>query len=89
VPDVAGVDQPHHQPPGSQQADERPPVVGGGLHHDPLDALAGQVLGQLAERQQVVPNLQDVRRLRRDLEPWRDTQAVRELDEQLAAARHR
>jgi hypothetical protein len=30
-------------------------------------------------------NLQDVRRLRLDLEPWRDTQAVRELDEQLAA----
>jgi hypothetical protein len=26
-----------------------------------------------------------VRRLRLDLEPWRDTQAVRELDEQLAA----
>ena len=31
-------------------------------------------------------NLQDVRRLRLDLEPWRDTPAVRELDEQLAAA---
>jgi hypothetical protein len=26
-----------------------------------------------------------VRRLRLDLEPWRDTQAVRELDEQLVA----
>jgi hypothetical protein len=26
-----------------------------------------------------------VHRLRLDLEPWRDTQAVRELDEQLAA----
>jgi hypothetical protein len=26
-----------------------------------------------------------VRRLRLDLEPWRDTQAVRELDDQLAA----
>jgi hypothetical protein len=38
----------------------------------------------LAERQQVTTNLQDVRRLRLDLEPWRDTQAVRELDEQLA-----
>jgi hypothetical protein len=38
----------------------------------------------LAGRQQVAPNLQDVRRLRLDLEPWRDTQAVRELDEQLA-----
>jgi hypothetical protein len=43
------------------------------------DALA------LAERQQVAPNLQDVRRLRLDLEPWHDTQAVRELDQQLAA----
>jgi hypothetical protein len=42
------------------------------------DALA------LAERQQVTPNLQDVRRLRLDLEPWRNSQAVRELDEQLA-----
>jgi len=42
------------------------------------DALA------LADRQQVATNLQDVRRLRLDLEPWRDTQAVRELDEQLA-----
>jgi hypothetical protein len=39
----------------------------------------------LADRQQVPTNLQDVRRLRLDLEPWRDTQAVRELDEQLAA----
>lgn len=43
------------------------------------DALA------LADRQQVTTNLQDVRRLRLDLEPWRDTQAVRELDDQLAA----
>jgi hypothetical protein len=42
------------------------------------DALA------LADRQQVTTNLQDVRRLRLDLEPWHDTQAVRELDEQLA-----
>jgi hypothetical protein len=36
-------------------------------------------------RQQVTTNLQDVRRLRLGLAPWRDTQAVRELDEQLAA----
>jgi len=43
------------------------------------DALA------LADRQQVTINLQDVRRLRLDLEPWRHTEAVRELDEQLAA----
>jgi tetratricopeptide (TPR) repeat protein len=41
---------------------------------------------ELAERQQVTTNLQDVRRLRLDLEPWRDAAAVRELDEQLAAA---
>jgi len=39
----------------------------------------------LADRQQVTINLQDVRRLRLDLEPWRDTQAVSELDEQLVA----
>jgi hypothetical protein len=43
------------------------------------DALA------LADRQQVATNLQDVRRLRLDLEPWRDMQAVRELDERLVA----
>ena len=40
----------------------------------------------LAARQQAAPNLQDVRRLRLDLEPWRKTQAVKELDEQLALA---
>jgi transcriptional regulator with XRE-family HTH domain len=40
---------------------------------------------QLAERQQVTTNLQDVRRLRLDLQPWHDTRAVRELDKQLAA----
>ena len=39
VLDVAGVDQPHHQPAGLQQVHERPPVVGGGLHHDAFDAL--------------------------------------------------
>jgi hypothetical protein len=50
VLDVAGVDQPHQQPPRLQQIDERPPVVGGGLHHDPLDAPAGQLLGQLQDR---------------------------------------
>jgi tetratricopeptide (TPR) repeat protein len=41
---------------------------------------------ELAERQQVRINTQDVRKLRLDLEPWRDTAAVRQLDEQLAAA---
>jgi hypothetical protein len=41
---------------------------------------------EVAERQQVVTNLQDVRKLRLDLEPWRDTSPVRELDEQLAGA---
>jgi ATP/maltotriose-dependent transcriptional regulator MalT len=40
---------------------------------------------QLAERQQVITNLQQVRRLRLDLQPWHDTRAVRELDKQLAA----
>ena len=40
---------------------------------------------QLAERQQVTTNLQDVRRLRLDLQPWHDTRAVRELDKQLTA----
>jgi len=40
----------------------------------------------LAARQQVAPNLQDVRRLRLDMEPWRKTRAVKELDEQLALA---
>jgi transcriptional regulator with XRE-family HTH domain/tetratricopeptide (TPR) repeat protein len=40
---------------------------------------------ELADRQQVVTNLQDVRRLRLELEPWRGAEAVRELDEQLAA----
>ena len=40
---------------------------------------------ELAERQQVSTNIQDVRRLRLDLQPWRDTRAVRELDELLAA----
>jgi hypothetical protein len=40
----------------------------------------------LAARQQVAPNLQDVRRLRMELEPWRKMRAVRELDDQLALA---
>jgi hypothetical protein len=47
VLDVAGVDQPHHQAAGFQQVPPGPPVVGGGLDHDPLDPLAGQLLGQL------------------------------------------
>jgi hypothetical protein len=42
----------------------------------------------LADRQQVTTNLQDVRRLRLDLEPWHDTHMARELDEQLAAVGH-
>jgi hypothetical protein len=45
VLDVTGVDQPYHQPPRLQQVHERPPVVGGGLDHDPLDPLPGQLLG--------------------------------------------
>jgi hypothetical protein len=39
----------------------------------------------LAVQQQVQPNLQDVRKVRLDLEPWRGVQAVREFDEQLRA----
>ena len=37
----------------------------------------------LAARQQVGPNLQDVRKPRVELEPWRNSRAVKELDEQL------
>jgi hypothetical protein len=33
---------------------------------------------------QVEPNLQDVYRIRRDLQPWADTAAVRDLDRRLA-----
>ena len=40
---------------------------------------------ELAERQQVSTNVQDVRRLRLDLQPWHHAGAVRQLDEQLAA----
>jgi hypothetical protein len=43
------------------------------------------VLGPHRIGQQVMTNLQDVRRLRLDLEPWSDMEAVREPDEQLAA----
>jgi hypothetical protein len=39
----------------------------------------------IAAQQEVQPNLQDVRKLRLDLEPWRDSQAVKDLDEQLRA----
>jgi hypothetical protein len=49
VLDVAGVDQPHHQPPRLQQVHKRPPVVRRRLHHDPLDPLVGQLLGQLQD----------------------------------------
>jgi ATP/maltotriose-dependent transcriptional regulator MalT len=41
---------------------------------------------ELAAQQQVGPNLQDVRKLRFELEPWRDGRAVKELDERLAMA---
>jgi hypothetical protein len=47
--------------------------------------LGGDALG-LAARQQVGPNLQDVRKLRLELEPWRNSRAVKELDEQLRLA---
>ena len=48
--DVAGVDQPGVKPPCLQQVQERPPIIRGGLDHDPLDPLAGQVVGQLHDR---------------------------------------
>jgi hypothetical protein len=47
--------------------------------------LGSDALG-LATRQQVGPNLQDVRRLRLELDPWRAARAVKELDEQLRLA---
>jgi tetratricopeptide (TPR) repeat protein len=40
----------------------------------------------LATKQEVGPNLQDVRKLRVELEPWRDSSPVRSLDERLALA---
>ncbi len=48
--DVAGVDQPGRQPAPCKQVHGGAPVVGGGLHHDPLDALAGQLVGQGGDR---------------------------------------
>lgn len=51
--------------------------------HDNLLGRLSLAGGQL--RQQVTPNLQDVRRLPLDLQPWSDTQTVRELDEHFAA----
>jgi transcriptional regulator with XRE-family HTH domain len=47
--------------------------------------LGGDALG-LATQQEVAPNLQDVRKLRVELEPWRDSAPVRRLDERLALA---
>jgi tetratricopeptide (TPR) repeat protein len=46
--------------------------------------LGAEALG-IAAQQEVQPNLQDVRKLRLDLEPWRDSQAVKDFDEQLRA----
>jgi tetratricopeptide (TPR) repeat protein len=46
--------------------------------------LGAEALG-IAAQQEVQPNLQDVRKLRLDLEPWRNSQAVKDLDEQLRA----
>jgi transcriptional regulator with XRE-family HTH domain len=40
----------------------------------------------LATQQEVGPNLQDVRKLRVELEPWRESGPVRSLDERLALA---
>jgi tetratricopeptide (TPR) repeat protein len=46
--------------------------------------LGVEALG-IAAQQEVQPNLQDVRKLRLDLEPWSDSQAVKDFDEQLRA----
>ena len=46
--------------------------------------LGAEALG-IAAQQEVQPNLQDVRKVRLDLEPWRDSQAVKDFDEQLRA----
>jgi len=46
--------------------------------------LGVEALG-IAAQQEVQPNLQDVRKVRLDLEPWRDSQAVKDFDEQLRA----
>jgi len=52
---------------------------------DEASRLGSEALGLVA-RQPAQSNLQDVRRLRLELEPWRDAQAVREFDEQLRLA---
>ncbi len=46
--------------------------------------LGAEALG-IAAQQEVQTNLRDVRKLRLDLEPWRDSQAVKDFDEQLRA----
>lgn len=46
--------------------------------------LGVEALG-IAAQQEVQSNLQDVRKLRLELEPWRDSQAVKNFDEQLRA----
>ena len=44
---VPGVHQPHDKATGLEEIDEGPPVVRRRLHHHPLDALAGQLVGEL------------------------------------------
>jgi tetratricopeptide (TPR) repeat protein len=44
--------------------------------------LGAEALG-IAAQQEVQTNLQDVRKLRLELEPWRNTQAVKDFDERL------
>jgi hypothetical protein len=46
--------------------------------------LGVEALG-IAAQQEVQPNLQDVRKVRLELEPWRNSQAVKDFDEQLRA----
>ena len=46
--------------------------------------LGAEALG-IAAQQEVLTNLQDVRKLRLELEPWRNSQAVKDFDERLRA----
>jgi hypothetical protein len=64
---------------------QQSPVVREIVREPVVEVPAPVVALALADRQQVAINLQDVHWLRLDLEPWRDTEPVRELDEQLAA----
>jgi hypothetical protein len=57
VLDVAGVDQPHLQPGSLSQVVPDAPVVAGALQHQPLDALAPQVVHQRGHLPEGGPHL--------------------------------